>query len=76
MEKIKNYINGNLVEPKSGNYFDNVSPVTGEVYSMIPDSDINDINHADLGPFLMLILYQFLHSFIRINSFNIFLNMY
>ena len=46
MEKIQNYINGDLVEPKSGNYFDNVSPVNGEVYSMIPDSDMDDINDA------------------------------
>jgi len=46
MEKIQNYINGNLIEPKSGNYFDNVSPVTGEVYSMIPNSDLSDINEA------------------------------
>ena len=46
MEKIQNYINGNLVSPKSGKYFDNVSPVTGEVYSLIPDSDEHDINNA------------------------------
>ncbi|SVB82629.1 uncharacterized protein METZ01_LOCUS235483, partial [marine metagenome] len=32
--------------PKSGNYMNNVSPVTGEVYSLIPDSDAQDINEA------------------------------
>ena len=46
MEKIQNYINGNLMPPKSGNYMNNVSPVTGEVYSLIPDSDVQDINKA------------------------------
>ena len=46
MEKIQNYINGELVSPKSGNYFNNVSPVTGEVYSLIPDSDEHDIDDA------------------------------
>ncbi|MEE2858424.1 MAG: aldehyde dehydrogenase [Candidatus Neomarinimicrobiota bacterium] len=46
MEKIQNYINGNLVPPKSEKYFDNVSPVTGEVYSLIPDSDRYDIDDA------------------------------
>ena len=46
MEKIQNYINGNLVPPKSEKYFDNVSPVTGEVYSLIPDSDKHDIDDA------------------------------
>jgi len=46
MKKIKNYINGILVEPNSNNYFDNYSPVTGKKYSLIPDSDIIDINLA------------------------------
>ncbi len=46
MEKIKNFINGELVEPKSKQYFDNFSPVTGEVYSQVPDSDVKDVNLA------------------------------
>ena len=46
MEKIQNYINGDLVSPQSGNYFNNVSPVTGKVYSLIPDSDEHDIDDA------------------------------
>ena len=46
MEKIKNFINGELLEPNSKEYFDNFSPVTGEVYSQVPNSDIKDINLA------------------------------
>lgn len=46
MEKIKNYINGELVEPVSGNYIDNYKPSTGEVYSLIPDSDKDDVELA------------------------------
>jgi len=41
--KIQNFINGDFAEPISGNYFDNITPVTGEVYSQIPDSDSIDI---------------------------------
>ena len=43
MEKILNYIGGELVEPKSGSYLDNIDPATGKVYSQIPDSDDKDI---------------------------------
>src|SRR5437879_3825785 len=43
MDKIKNYINGRLVEPVSKTYFDNPNPATGEVYSLIPDSDERDV---------------------------------
>jgi aminomuconate-semialdehyde/2-hydroxymuconate-6-semialdehyde dehydrogenase len=46
MKKIANYINGALVEPKSGKYFDNIDPSTGKVYSLIPDSDDSDIDEA------------------------------
>ena len=46
MEKILNYINGELVEPVSGNYLDNYNPATGQVYSLIPDSEASDINNA------------------------------
>ena len=46
MEKIQNYINGDLIPPQSGNYINNISPATGEVYSLIPDSDANDIEMA------------------------------
>jgi aminomuconate-semialdehyde/2-hydroxymuconate-6-semialdehyde dehydrogenase len=46
MQKIKNYINGELVEPISKSYLDNVNPSTGEIYSYIPDSDKEDVEHA------------------------------
>jgi aminomuconate-semialdehyde/2-hydroxymuconate-6-semialdehyde dehydrogenase len=46
MKKILNYINGELVEPKSGAFLDNINPATGEVYSLIPDSDAADIDNA------------------------------
>ncbi|HIO67176.1 MAG TPA: aldehyde dehydrogenase [Flavobacteriales bacterium] len=46
MEIIKNYIDGTLVEPKSGAYLDNFNPATGQVYSQIPDSAEEDVNDA------------------------------
>ena len=46
MIQIKNFINGKLVPPNSGEYFENSSPVDGKVYSQIPDSDGTDINTA------------------------------
>ena len=46
MQKILNYINGKLVAPVSNTYIDNVNPSTGEVYSLIPDSDDRDVMAA------------------------------
>ena len=46
MQKILNYINGKLVEPENNNYLDNYNPSTGKVYSLIPDSEKEDIEHA------------------------------
>jgi aminomuconate-semialdehyde/2-hydroxymuconate-6-semialdehyde dehydrogenase len=46
MEKILNYIHGELVEPTNGNYLDNYNPSNGEVYSLIPDSEKQDIDNA------------------------------
>lgn len=46
MKKILNYINGALVEPACGSYFENYNPATGKVYSMIPDSDDHDVELA------------------------------
>lgn len=43
MITIQNYINGELVAPKSGTYLDNYNPAIGKVYSQIPDSDEKDI---------------------------------
>ena len=41
--KIKNYINGELVTPLSGEYLDNYNPSKGEVYSQIPNSTKKDV---------------------------------
>jgi aminomuconate-semialdehyde/2-hydroxymuconate-6-semialdehyde dehydrogenase len=46
MKKIANYINGKLVEPISKNYIDNYNPATGDVYSLIPNSNDEDVNEA------------------------------
>lgn len=46
MFKIRNYINGELVAPISGNYLDNINPAIGKVYSYIPDSDEKDVELA------------------------------
>lgn len=46
MERLQNYINGELVAPVSGNYIDNYQPATGKVYSHIPDSDAADVQLA------------------------------
>lgn len=46
MLQLKNYINGNLVEPAAKKYLDNYKPATGEVFSHIPDSDEEDIKQA------------------------------
>ena len=42
MEKIKNYINGKLIAPKSGDYLENFDPSTGKVYSLLPNSNKKD----------------------------------
>ena len=46
MQQLKNYINGQLVEPISKTYLDNICPATGKVYSFIPDSDTQDVETA------------------------------
>lgn len=46
MQKILNYIDGQLVEPNSKSYLDNYNPAIGEVYSLIPDSDAKDVELA------------------------------
>ena len=46
MLKIQNFIDGKMIQPSSGDYFDNSSPVTGKVYSQVPDSDETDIDSA------------------------------
>ncbi|MFN3841444.1 MAG: aldehyde dehydrogenase [Cyclobacteriaceae bacterium] len=46
MQKILNYIQGELVAPVSGAFLDNYNPAEGKVYSLVPDSDATDVNQA------------------------------
>lgn len=43
---IKNYIDGQLVDPIPNEYLDNINPATGEQYAYIPDSDERDVARA------------------------------
>ena len=45
-QRYHNYINGEWVAPVAGKYFDNITPVTGEVICEIPRSDAQDIDLA------------------------------
>jgi aminomuconate-semialdehyde/2-hydroxymuconate-6-semialdehyde dehydrogenase len=49
MLKILNYIDGELVEPGSGKYLENVNPAEGRTYSLVPDSDDADVHRAALA---------------------------
>lgn len=44
--RYQNFIGGQWLEPKNGQYFDNISPVNGEVFCQIPRSDKDDIELA------------------------------
>jgi aminomuconate-semialdehyde/2-hydroxymuconate-6-semialdehyde dehydrogenase len=46
LEKIQNYIGGQLSDAVSGAFIDNYNPSTGKVYSLIPDSDERDVEAA------------------------------
>jgi aminomuconate-semialdehyde/2-hydroxymuconate-6-semialdehyde dehydrogenase len=46
MEKIQNYIGGEFFDAESGQWLENTNPATGKVYSLIPDSDANDVEKA------------------------------
>ncbi|BEU02547.1 aldehyde dehydrogenase [Agarivorans sp. OAG1] len=45
-EKYNNFIGGDWVAPVNGQYFDNPSPVNGEVYCQVARSDADDIGLA------------------------------
>jgi len=45
-ERYDNFIGGKWVAPRSGKYFDNASPVTGQVICKIARSDAQDIEAA------------------------------
>ncbi len=46
MQKIENYIGGEMVQPASGEYLENFDPAAGSVYSLAPDSDDRDVHLA------------------------------
>ncbi len=46
MQRIDNYIGGEIVAPASGAYLDNFDPSVGQVYSQIADSDGADVERA------------------------------
>ena len=46
MQKIDNYINGEITPPLSGEYLDNFDPSSGSIYSAIADSDERDVQSA------------------------------
>ncbi len=46
MQQILNYVNGRLVAPISSSYLDNINPAEGKVYSLLPDSDLRDVEVA------------------------------
>jgi aminomuconate-semialdehyde/2-hydroxymuconate-6-semialdehyde dehydrogenase len=46
MDKILNYINGELVEPHLKIYLENYNPAEGRPYSLVPDSDAQDVQLA------------------------------
>ena len=45
-KRYGNYIGGRWVEPASGQYFDNTSPVDGKVFTSVPRSNAQDIEAA------------------------------
>lgn len=49
MEKVKNFINGEYVDPIKGQYIDNYEPATGKVYAQIPNSTSEDLEAAVLA---------------------------
>src|SRR5438046_9073197 len=44
--QIKNFIDGQFVEPICGKYLDNIEPATGKPYSQVADSDAHDVDLA------------------------------
>src|SRR6266480_1284182 len=44
--QMRNFINGEFVEPINGRYLDNIEPATGKAYSQVADSDGHDVDLA------------------------------
>ena len=45
-EKYDHYINGTWVAPSSGEYFDNISPVDGKVFTRAARGNAQDVERA------------------------------
>lgn len=45
-KKYENYIGGKWVPPVAGNYFEDISPITGQAFTSVPRSDAQDIELA------------------------------
>lgn len=62
LERLRNYIGGELLEPEDGSYLDSINPATGELLAKVPNSSRKDLERAvaaareatpawrDLGP--------------------------
>ena len=44
--KIRNFIDGEFIEPLGGKYLDNIEPATGKPYALVPDSEARDVELA------------------------------
>src|SRR5437870_6779664 len=44
--RIRNFIDGQFVEPVGGKYLDNIDPATGKPYSQVADSEKEDVDLA------------------------------
>lgn len=44
--QIRNFIDGQFVEPSGRKYLDNIEPATGRAYSQVADSDERDVELA------------------------------
>jgi aminomuconate-semialdehyde/2-hydroxymuconate-6-semialdehyde dehydrogenase len=44
--RLANFIGGEFVAPRSGTYFDDLRPATGETIAEVPDSDARDVDLA------------------------------
>ena len=45
-ERYENYIGGNWTPPVNGEYFDNITPITGKVFTKVARSTSEDIELA------------------------------
>ena len=63
-EKYGNFIGGKFVKPKSGKYFDNVSPINNEVICSVARSDASDLATEHITSLLIgLTLSKYLPDF-------------